>query len=90
LLYNVKHRLTNKSRYLVIHCIMAKKNKLMAFRTTESQRKFLEKVASMDDRSLSWVIDGMIDWFRVNKTPGQTLQSVRDAAAQIRRSDEVG
>jgi len=55
-----------------------KKTEQVVFRLTESQRDYLEQVADLDDRSVSWVVQKMIDWFRLNKTPKQAVQSAKE------------
>jgi len=55
-----------------------KKTEFVAFRLTDEQKSYLDAVAQEDDRSVSWVIQKLIDWFRVNKTPKQAVQSVKE------------
>ena len=50
-----------------------KKSKLLSFRTTEENMDYFEKVAKEDDRSVSWVLSKMTDYFRDN-TPSNTLK----------------
>jgi hypothetical protein len=53
-----------------------KKSKLLSFRTTDENMDYLEKVAKADDRSVSWVLSKMIDYFRDNN-PSSTLKKIR-------------
>ena len=43
---------------------MTKKNKTFSIRTSEENWEFCTKVAKEDDRSVSWVVNKMIDFFR--------------------------
>lgn len=61
---------------------MNKKSELLAFRTTEDQRRYLQAVADLDERSVSWAIQKMIDFFRINKSPEQALQDLKQNASQ--------
>jgi len=43
---------------------MDKKTELLSFRTTEDNLKYLKSLAEMDDRSLSYVLNKLIEMFR--------------------------
>ena len=53
-----------------------KKSQLLSFRTTEENMEYLEQVAKSDDRSVSWVIGKMIDYFREN-SPSDTVKKIK-------------
>ena len=46
----------------LIYCV--KKSELIAFRTTPKNHKYLQALAKEDERSVSWIIDKMIEYFR--------------------------
>ena len=50
-----------------------KKSELIAFRTTPKNLKYLKKIAKDDERSVSWILDKMIDAFR-NRGVSRTEQ----------------
>ena len=50
-----------------------KKSELIAFRTTSQNLKYLKKIAKDDERSVSWILDKMIDAFR-NRGVSRTEQ----------------
>ena len=54
-----------------------KKNKIFSFRTSEENLEYVEKVAKEDDRSVSWVIDKMIKYFKNNNSPKDTIKKIR-------------
>ena len=55
----------------LIYCV--KKSELIAFRTTPQNLKYLKKIAKDDERSVSWILDKMIDAFR-NRGVSRTEQ----------------
>ena len=54
-----------------------KKNKLFSFRTSEENLEYVEKVAKEDDRSVSWVVDKMIKYFKDKSRPKDTIKKIR-------------
>jgi len=53
-----------------------KKTKMLSFRTTDENLEFLEKVAEADDRSVSWVISKMIDYFHKKGDPKKAIKEL--------------
>ena len=41
-----------------------KKSELIAFRTTPENHKYLQELAKEDERSVSWILDKMVRYFR--------------------------
>ena len=54
-----------------------KKSQLLSFRTTEENMEYLEQVAKSDDRSVSWVIGKMIEYFREKGSPSDTIKELK-------------
>ena len=46
----------------LIYCV--KKSELIAFRTTPQNHKYLQALAKEDERSVSWILDKMVRYFR--------------------------
>ena len=46
---------------------MSKKTELISFRTTLENDKYLRELADSDERSLSFVLNKMVDAFRLKK-----------------------
>ena len=46
---------------------MSKKEKLLSFRTTSENDKYIRELMDKSDRSMSYLISKMIDAFRVRK-----------------------
>lgn len=56
---------------------MMKKSEFFSFRTTPENIEYLKKIAKSDDRSLSWVLSKMVDYFREKGSPDETLDKIR-------------
>jgi hypothetical protein len=56
---------------------MHKKSEVIGVRITESQKVYLEEISNMDDRTLSWIVQKYVEWFRQNKTPEEALKLVK-------------
>ena len=54
-----------------------KKSEFFSFRTTLENIEYLKKIAKLDDRSLSWVLSKMVDYFREKGSPEQALDKIR-------------
>ena len=52
-----------------------KKSELIAFRTTPENHKYLQNLAKEDERSVSWILDKMVRYFR-NK--GDAKKTIRE------------
>ena len=57
----------------LIYCV--KKSELIAFRTTPKNHKYLQALAKEDERSVSWILDKMVRYFR-NK--GDAKDAIRE------------
>mgnify|MGYP002725615352 CR=1 FL=1 len=55
-----------------------KRNVYIGVRITDSQKSYLESVAQEDDRTVSWVIQSLVEWYRQNKTPQEALKLVKE------------
>ena len=53
--------------YSLITYYMSKKEKLLSFRTTSENDKYIRELMDKSDRSMSYLISKMIDAFRVRK-----------------------
>ena len=53
-----------------------KKSELIAFRTTPENHKYLQELAKEDERSVSWILDKMIDYFREKGSPSDTVKKI--------------
>ena len=53
-----------------------KKSELIAFRTTPENHKYLQELAEEDERSVSWILDKMIDYFRGKGSPSDTVRKI--------------
>jgi len=53
-----------------------KKTVHFSFRTTDENMDYLKQIASEDDRTPSYVLNKMIDYFR-NSSPTETLNKIR-------------
>ena len=62
-------------RQPLIYCV--KKSELIAFRTTPQNHKYLQALAKEDERSVSWILDKMIDYFREKGSPSDTVKKIR-------------
>jgi len=54
-----------------------KRNIYIGLRITDSQKYYIDCVSQEDDRTVSWVIQSFIEWFRQNKTPEEALKLVK-------------
>ena len=54
-----------------------KKSELIAFRTTPENHKYLQELAKEDERSVSWILDKMIEYFRDKGSPSDTVKKIR-------------
>jgi hypothetical protein len=52
-----------------------KKSELIAFRTTPENNKYLQDLAKEDERSVSWILDKMIRYFR---SKGDAKKTIRE------------
>jgi len=52
------------------------KSAFISFRTTENNIEFLKEIAAMDDRSVSYVIDKMVNNFRLSGTVKETIKKL--------------
>ena len=62
-------------RQPLIYCV--KKSELIAFRTTPQNHKYLQALAKEDERSVSWILDKMIEYFRDKGSPSDTVNKIR-------------
>ena len=62
-------------RQPLIYCV--KKSELIAFRTTLQNHKYLQALAKEDERSVSWILDKMIEYFRDKGSPSDTVKKIR-------------
>ncbi len=54
---------------------MDKKDELISFRTTEDKLKYLKQLAESDERSVSYILNKMIQYF---KESGQSVDSSKE------------
>ena len=54
---------------------MDKKDELISFRTTEDNLKYLKQLAESDERSVSYILNKMIQYF---KESGQSVDSSKE------------
>ena len=52
-----------------------KKSELIAFRTTSKNHKYLQDLAKEDERSVSWILDKMVRYFR---SKGDAKKTIRE------------
>ena len=48
---------------------MGKKDELISFRTTEDNLKYLKQLAESDERSVSYILNKMIQYFKESGIP---------------------
>ena len=52
-----------------------KKSELIAFRTTPENHEYLQELANEDERSVSWILDKMVRYFR---SKGDVKKSMKE------------
>ena len=57
----------------LIYCV--KKSELIAFRATPKNHKYLQALAKEDERSVSWILDKMVRYFR---SKGDARKTIRE------------
>ena len=58
----------------LIYCV--KKSELIAFRTTPKNHKYLQALAKEDERSVSWILDKMVRYFRSKGNANKTIREL--------------
>ena len=53
-----------------------KKSELIAFRTTPENHKYLQNLAKEDERSVSWILDKMVRYFRSKGNANKTIREL--------------
>ena len=54
-----------------------KKTVHFSFRTTDENMDYLKQIASEDDRTPSYVLNKMIDYFRAKGSPSDTVKKIK-------------